>query len=903
MLGNDSMASMSVLRVGLVFFTGFVAFLNYYSFCHFLYEPHGDLGGHNDEEQMDSNGGKGSIDNGDGDDSNHGQNNLVDDDSLEDIYMKKDDLLLYGLALPLMLLTLASLIWNRNTNAKNQKNDETSPKKKISGVGLCPVRNCSGGGDVNIQKWTFVWLLLPLLYVFVDSSQERYHGDLDWWNALCIAFMSPTGYAAVWALAAFLIPVANHSPILDWLRITPVQALAFHRVAGWTSLWNSIFHGFLQLRYCMNKRSGPWYEKLVILLIPSSRECITSQNPWEVFFIGREDQSSRPLIDDQCRLALVNATGMISVLAFIILAITSLPRVRRSSYTLFYRVHIPAAWIMLTMAILHYPVCGLILIPNIIYYISFKIPKYMSQCMDYWGRLIYKTNASNKMNRTTPLVEATLIQGGSIELTFASVPDKSCRHGSRFMKVSHFSTSPISHPFSAFSRQDLIHNRPAGNNSITPGVGDVADSSHNTISIILRSTGVFTKGLTAVLFPDHENDNGDLNTKQESVTSSPRPKPRVGGDSEVELIAFSSDPLLKHKMPPSSLVLSPHDIMVDSFYAGSYDWVNSAMTHDKILLVAGGVGIVSFLDFLPSLQERIQADSAAASTKRHGYDSTIGPSQINLHWYCRDVGLASYVWHNHLRNHVHKAWEKNPSCRGRLKIHLHLTSLSDTSSPPAASDEETSTFTGVEIFANVPNTGILKKACAGEGYTILPVQDSRIVQSRWLGLLLSGGIMTAGIMLHWWWYKQYIIDDKFRHDNLSIRSHSIVFTLILASAASFLVEVYSRHRDRKNTVKQAYHILHENDSQGTFAPATSIAQQDERTIMKADNDEPMMVSNTVLLSVSEGRPPVETLIKDTMKADRPGVYMCGPRPLMKAVEDSIPRKRTDCVFYREDSEL
>ena len=85
MLGNDSMTSMSVLRVGLVFFTGFVAFLNYYSFCHFLYEPHGDLGGRNDEEPVDANGGTDSIDNNDGDDSNHGQNNL-DDDSLEDIY-------------------------------------------------------------------------------------------------------------------------------------------------------------------------------------------------------------------------------------------------------------------------------------------------------------------------------------------------------------------------------------------------------------------------------------------------------------------------------------------------------------------------------------------------------------------------------------------------------------------------------------------------------------------------------------------------------------------------------------------------------------------------------------------------------------------------------------------------
>ena len=61
------------------------------------------------------------------------------------------------------------------------------------------------------------------------------------------------------------------------------------------------------------KRPNPklWFIELKILLVPSSWECIATQKPWEVFFLGHQGKSSHTLEDDQCWLALVNATGMI----------------------------------------------------------------------------------------------------------------------------------------------------------------------------------------------------------------------------------------------------------------------------------------------------------------------------------------------------------------------------------------------------------------------------------------------------------------------------------------------------------------------------------------------------------------------------------------------------------------
>ena len=835
----------SMVRYVLVFLTLGLVTWNYFSFSHYVHQshhfepPHGNPNEHGKEDPH-------------GHGHGHGRGG-----SFDKMHLKKDGLFLYGLALPLLLLTLASLIWNPSTSTMgtttSTKNIRSTSEKENS------------KGDVNVQKWTIIWFLVPLLLVMYDSarghdifnsnSQEKQMG----WNLyirICMSLMSPSGYAAIWALAVFLIPVTKHSPILDWLHVTPVQALAFHRVAGWTSFWNSVLHGFLHLRHLMDvlnpQRSRPWYQQLKILLVPSSWKCLGTQNPWEVFFGRQDPYDGTDEEANQCWLALVNATGMISVIAFVLLAITSLPQVRRYSYTLFYTVHIPSAWIMLIMAVWHYPTCALVLIPNIIYYLSFNIPVYVTQAIDNWS-----LKESNNRN-SSPLVEANLIQGGSIELTFATTKDRH-RHESRFARVICPSVSPLSHPFSIFSRQELM-------NFEADTMGD-NDSSLATISMLLRPTGPFTKKLTKVLFPNH-HANSTQETSRESAEE------LFDSLMSVPLIAQPSD----------------HMIQIDSYYAGSFGWVDKAMkSHSDILLVAGGVGIVPFLEFLPSLQQRIQMDAAAAVAAGEGTaidsevllesDTQFGPKQVHLHWYCREVGLASYVWNHHLRRHVEDAWESNPACQGRLKIHFHLTSLN------------TEVEGGEEILTSFPNSGVMDKHLTQEA-AIRPVQDAQFTQFPLLGLLLPGIIMAGGTILHWWWYKQFIIDDKFEHDNLIIRSHSIIFTLVLAIVVSVPVEHYLRYRKStvqlQSPVSLVDHSDTESPSQAETASTTSMEKQGQ---------------NNTFLTVSAGRPSMESVVCDVITADRPGVYSCGPRPMMESVENMIRRKRIDCAFYREDSEM
>lgn len=292
------------------------------------------------------------------------------------------------------------------------------------------------------------------------------------------------------------------------------------------------------------------------------------------------------------------------------------------------------------------------------------------------------------VERTGALVEANLLKGGSIELTFAAAPWDP-RHESCYVRLSCPDVSCLSHPFSIFSRDELVALGPKA-----------SEKSSSTVSILLRSKGPFAEGLKNVLFPSH-----DLNLQDDSVDV----------DTECQAQAYP-------------------EMQLDSYYAGTFSWVDRAIDiHDEILIVAGGVGIVPFLHFLPALRQRIhqEVDDIRGSGETH----CVGPSRVHLHWYCREAGLASYIWHNYLLPHAVEAWEADSTCRGRLMIHLHLTSVK-----PSLLAQD-----GEKILANAHDSALVEKRTYDT--VTRPVRDARFMQSLGLRLILPGFLMAAGTLL------------------------------------------------------------------------------------------------------------------------------------------------------------
>ena len=402
----------------------------------------------------------------------------------DDTNSNLDGMLLQGFALPLFLVSCAVVFLLKE-----------SPSSFRFWKGQ--------GGDPNVTLWTLGFVLLPCAFVtFVPQTFNLTHiadiEDVALWQARILLLANPSGVAAVVALAFFLIPVAKHSPLIRVFGLSFTQALAFHRVAGWISFGLTLLHGIL---YCVIygyngiSNDKAFFEALTEALVPPSR-CWTvvdvfayhsslgsdvghdsnktaaqhehhgvheqGNNQTTSHEGGHETQSSG------CYGYWRNFTGVLSALAFVILAITSLSRVRRSAYRIFYAMHIPTAWAMLLMAIAHFNFIGLLLIPNIIYYLVSAVPVWIQQFN------------SSKVAKGVRIERITFIDdsNGCLELQItnnqASLRQKSI---GGVCKLCIPEISSIWHPFS------IIEDNKTGN-----------------VSILLREVGPFTKSLGAI-FP------------------------------------------------------------------------------------------------------------------------------------------------------------------------------------------------------------------------------------------------------------------------------------------------------------------------------------------------------------------------------------------------------------------
>ena len=226
-LGYDTKTSFSTLHVELVFITSLVVTVNYYAFIHWAHGRHGFYNGDNGDHGPH---GYDVPHSPDGphrgfDPRGHGQDNVNKDHHggrFDGTFMAKYGLFLWGLAFPLLLLTLVSFICNPSTSTKGAP-PASNEKKEASRTDLCPVGKGSGG-DGNGHKWTLIWLLLPLIIFFFDSPHKYFPKDptkqqmgWGWFNSVLMSFMIPMSYAAIWAINAFLIPVTKQLPIINWL--------------------------------------------------------------------------------------------------------------------------------------------------------------------------------------------------------------------------------------------------------------------------------------------------------------------------------------------------------------------------------------------------------------------------------------------------------------------------------------------------------------------------------------------------------------------------------------------------------------------------------------------------------------------------------------------------------------
>lgn len=110
-------------------------------------------------------------------------------------------------------------------------------------------------------------------------------------------------------------------------------------------------------------------------------------------------------------------------------------------------------------------------------------------------------------------------------------------------------------------------------------------------------------------------------------------------------------------------------ILLDGLY-GSSNQLQQALCHETVVIVAGGVGIVSFISLLSLLQTELRKLYDNGDVEFSMRDChLVKTRRVIVHWICRDKGLIQHVVYNYLLENVTDSSETR-----KIEVCIHDTS-------------------------------------------------------------------------------------------------------------------------------------------------------------------------------------------------------------------------------------
>ena len=837
-------------------------------------------------------------------------------------------------------------------------------------------------GDPNMHFWTIVIVLLPCLVVTIlpqittpeevwNDRTERF-GQEEWQFRLSL-FASVAGDAAVMALSLFLVPVAKHSPLIQVFGLSFTQALVFHRNAGWISLVFTVLHGglfLLDYGTSMSSDEGrTGFQEILYLVIPpancwtldallfrtsdwgtmnstimnstimnSTIDNLTTTTGGRWLHEGTPSSggshhlssSSHHLSSSShhygCNTHFFNFSGLVSMLAFIVLGIFSLPWVRRRTYWLFYSVHIPMAWIMLLSAIVHITYDALFLVPNIIYYFAPTVSVWIQQC---------------RFHLTTARKKET---GGGGGVPIESVTEIADSNGCYLVRLRRRSSSSVGDHYSVEEEEqkEQKHHCLGGVckicvpeiSSIWHPFSTLKDCSNGDLIFLIRPTGPFTKELirrffkgvqtscsTTAASQEQDDDEEEVNQNVESprLLREDRDNNHQRQATLLQRAGFDGSST-RHPTPPC--------ILVDGIYPAEYRWhAKAVQQHDSVLLVAGGVGIVPFLPLLSSLY---LSSSAPASGENHALKHVV------LHWYSREEGLARYVCKEFLPWFLRGAEpivtdtgnedetedreqenartvlveeggdgsDESTRANPTFDVFIHVTSANrcdESNGDLSASFLSRPSEEGTRDSPTQSSLGLNKTVKFHNKEDISPMKATHVAPTNcssrnfflvaWFGCLV-----LASSILSWLFYEK--ATNTGRGHSILVRIHVVLLVLVLETSFSVaMVWLCTKgYLGRLPSADSYNSILPEDgppDDNGTSS-STNRPRVRKRVCFTA------------------GRPRMDNVVKPVVQAKWPGAMLCGPQKLLDSVKNAIREGRrqccgsitsTPCAFYDEQSDM
>jgi hypothetical protein len=193
-----------------------------------------------------------------------------------------------------------------------------------------------GQPDFDLVALFVIGITFVFQLVSIDSSLDRVNTRAeeygwDYWRVqrettLRVSYMS--GWVGIFALMWFLIPVARHSVILVALGWSPVHALRFHIWAGHFCFLFVLIHALTILIV--------WFQNP----IPKYKQFIPPASCWTWNTVHIEEEHAKGELHWDCEWQWYNLTGLIAMIIFAGLWVSSLHWFRRRNYRVFYLLHV-----------------------------------------------------------------------------------------------------------------------------------------------------------------------------------------------------------------------------------------------------------------------------------------------------------------------------------------------------------------------------------------------------------------------------------------------------------------------------------------------------------------------------------------------------------------------------------
>jgi predicted ferric reductase len=345
-------------------------------------------------------------------------------------------------------------------------------------------------GDWNFDLLAFllIWLpmfgaffwFLPISMNYVEASTEENGWDYKRvTRQRTFSFSMLSGWLGVFALTWFLIPVARHSVLLVAMGWSPVQALRFHIWSGHICFFFIFLHTITMIMV--------WFMDTV----PVSESIFPPADCWSWSVnLSTEEHHRRQLEDagenstevsteepvavnepfvPDCYYQWYNLTGILAMIMFTVLWVSSVNWVRRKNYRLFYLLHVIFGSLMLITSILHYAFICIYWLPSIAYYLASTSPTLIQA-------LASRYRGGVKITKVIQLADAA----GCVEVHVATNEEATAalnREPSQFVKLCVPKISIVWHPFTVFAHP----------------------TDPTTLRFLFRPVGPFTKELGKVL--------------------------------------------------------------------------------------------------------------------------------------------------------------------------------------------------------------------------------------------------------------------------------------------------------------------------------------------------------------------------------------------------------------------